>query len=87
MLKASVVGTATSTVKHSSLAGARMLVVQPYGPDGTTPDGHPLLAIDTCCGAGTGDEIMITSDGRNAREALNCDTTPVRWTVIGICDK
>ncbi|WP_425400059.1 EutN/CcmL family microcompartment protein [Aeoliella sp.] len=87
MLKATVVATATSTVKHPSLTGARMLVVQPYGPDGATPDGHPLVAIDTGCGAGTGDEIMITSDGRNAREALNSDTTPVRWTVIGICDK
>ncbi len=32
--------------------------------DGTTPDGDPLIAVDTCCGAGRGDQVVITSDGR-----------------------
>ncbi|QDU56784.1 EutN/CcmL family microcompartment protein [Aeoliella mucimassa] len=86
MLKATVVGSATSTVKHPSLEGVRMLVVQPYAPDGTSPDGHPLLAIDTGYGAGHGDQVVITSDGRYSRENLHNDNTPVRWTVIGICD-
>ncbi len=63
-----------------------MLLVQPYGPDGSTPDGHPFLAIDTCCGAGFGDEIIMTSDGRAAREAVGSENTPVRWTVIGVVD-
>ena len=85
MLNAKVVATATATLKHPSLKGRRMLVVQPYGPDGRTPDGHPVLAIDTL-GAGAGVEVIITSDGPGAREMLNSDTTPVRWTVIGITD-
>lgn len=87
MLKAKVVGSATSTLKHSSLAGRRMLLVQAFGPDGVTPDGEPMIAVDTCCGAGRGDEVMITSDGRSAREMLAADNTPVRWTVIGINDR
>ncbi|MCA9238928.1 MAG: EutN/CcmL family microcompartment protein [Planctomycetales bacterium] len=87
MLNALVVGNATATLKHPTLNGRRMLVVQPYGPDGVTPDGHPLLAVDACCGAGHGDRVMITSDGRTAREILGAENTPVRWTVIGICDQ
>lgn len=63
-----------------------MLVVQPYGPDGTTPDGDPLLAVDCRHGAGVGEQVLITSDGRTARDMLNSDTTPVRWTVIGTRD-
>ena len=86
MLKAQVIGAATSTVKHPSLEGHRMLVVQAFGPDGVSPDGEPLIALDGRCGAGKGDEVIITSDGRNAREVTGSDTTPVRWTVIGICD-
>jgi ethanolamine utilization protein EutN len=86
MIKAKVVGSATSTIKHPSLDGRRMLVVQPYGPDGTTADGDPLIAVDTCCGAGRGDEVVITSDGPTARVMLHSDTTPVRWAVIGIGD-
>lgn len=86
MLLAKVVGMTSSTVKHRSLEGQRMIVVQPYGPDGKSPDGDPLLAVDLQHGSGKGQDVMITSDGRTAREMLNSDTTPVRWTVIGIRD-
>ena len=64
---------------------SKLLVVQPYGVDGKTPDGFPLLAVDVV-GSGRGECVMITSDGRLAREVLNTDATPVRWTVIGIKD-
>jgi ethanolamine utilization protein EutN len=87
MLKAKVIGSTTSTIKHPSLGGKRMIVVQPYAPDGTTPDGDPLLAIDPSMGAGQSDFVIITSDGRIARELLAADNTPVRWTVIGISDQ
>jgi ethanolamine utilization protein EutN len=68
------------------MEGRKLLVVQPYLADGNTPDGHPLLAVDAK-GAGRGEEVIITSDGRAAREFLNAEATPVRWTVIGICDQ
>jgi ethanolamine utilization protein EutN len=86
MLHAKVLATATATLKHPSLDGQRMLLVQAYAPDGSTPDGEPLLAVDRQ-GAGMGDEVILSSDGRATREALGCETTPVRWLVIGIRDR
>ena len=80
-----VVGAATATKKHASMHGQKLLIVQPHQPDGRTPDGDPVLAIDDV-GAGRGETVMITSDGRYARDLLGVDATPVRWTVIGIRD-
>ena len=85
MLVAKVVGTTVSTVKHHSMNGSKLLVVQPLMADRKTPDGYPLVAIDTI-GAGTGEAVMITSDGVGTRRMLNADATPVRWSVIGIED-
>ena len=48
-------------------------------------DGDPVLAVDGV-GAGVGETVIITSDGRGARELLGVDATPVRWTTIGIKD-
>ena len=78
-----VVGTATATRKHPSMAGVKLLVVQALLADGRTPDGEPVLAADTL-GAGRGETVIISSDGRFTREQLEDDTTPVRWSVIGI---
>jgi ethanolamine utilization protein EutN len=80
-----VVGTATSTVKHASLEGWKILVVQFYGVDGRTPDGEPVLAVDRL-GAGKGDQVLLTSDGKETRTLLGSETTPVRWSVMGIED-
>ena len=77
-----VIGSATSTVKHPSMQGCKLLIVQPRLTD-DTPDGDPILAVD-CIGAGVGDDVMITSNG--ARGLLEVDVTPVRWTIIGIQD-
>ena len=80
-----VIGTATATVKHRSMEGWKLLVVQPYMTDGVTPDGDPQLAVDSL-GAGKGERVILSSDGRGTRELLGDDTTPVRWSVIGIED-
>jgi ethanolamine utilization protein EutN len=80
-----VVGTATSTVKHRSMEGWKLLVVQPYGVDGRTPDGEPVLAIDGL-GAGRGERVLMSSDGKSTRALLKTEATPVRWSVIGIQD-
>jgi ethanolamine utilization protein EutN len=85
MQQARVVGTATATIKHASLQGRKLLLVQPCLADGCSPDGHPLLAVDGV-GAGVAETVMITSDGAGARELLGVDNSPVRWTVIGIRD-
>ncbi len=83
---ATVIGNATATVKHPSMKGWKLLVVQVYEADGKTPDGDPLLAVDSL-GAGAGEQVMITSDGPATRALLQSDTSPVRWHVMGICDR
>ena len=85
MLVGEVIGRAISTVKHSSMEGTKLLVIQPRMADGESADGDPLVAVDAV-GAGMGETVMITSDGRGARQLLGVDATPVRWTVIGIQD-
>jgi ethanolamine utilization protein EutN len=80
-----VIGTATSTVKHPSMRGQKLLVVQPLMADGRSTDGDPQIAVDAV-GAGRGERVMITSDGRYTRELLKADATPVRWSVIAISD-
>jgi len=65
------------------MAGVKLLVVQALLADGRTPDGEPILAADRL-GAGRGETVIISSDGRFTRELLKDDTTPVRWSVIGI---
>lgn len=85
MQLALVVGTATATLKHASMGGQKLLVVQPLAADGQAPDGDPQIAVDAV-GAGKGEVVMITSDGRYLREILKAEATPVRWSVIGIQD-
>ena len=85
MQLARVVGTAVSTVKHPTLNGWKLLVVQMLQADGRTPDGDPVLSIDNL-GAGVGQNVIITSDGRGTRELMKSNNTPVRWSVMGIAD-
>jgi ethanolamine utilization protein EutN len=84
MQKARVVGNATATVKHASMTGWKLLVVQPLAPDGG-PDGDPVLAVDNL-GAGVDETVIITSDGLGTRAMLKSNNTPVRWHVMGIVD-
>ncbi len=78
-----VLGTATSTVKHPTLEGERMLVVQLETADGR-PDGEPVLVFDRL-GAGRGDQVLVTNDGRAMQELLGRNT-PARWSVLGLPD-
>lgn len=81
---AKVVGRATSIVKHPTLKGWRMLLVQPLDVKGG-PDGAPQLVIDNQ-GGGLGDTVIISSDGKAAREMVGSENTPARWHVMGILD-
>lgn len=85
MQPAKVIGSVTATVKHSSMQGAKMLLIQPQLVNGAA-DGDPIIAIDGV-GAGIGETVMVTSDGRHSRKILQTDATPVRWTIIGIIDE
>jgi len=81
MYLARVIGNATSTVKHRSLTGWRMLVVAPIEAERS----DPLLAIDSL-GAGVGDMVVISNDGKGARDLVGDEQSPARWTILGIVD-
>jgi ethanolamine utilization protein EutN len=68
------------------MEGYKLLLVMALQGDGRTVEGDPVLAVDTL-GAGRGERVMITSDGIGARELLGDNTSPVRWTVLGILDR
>lgn len=84
MQLAKVVGRATATVRHETLAGWRLLLVQPLDAK-NGPDGDPQLAIDNL-GSRRGDTVMLTTDGAAVRDIVGKETTPIRWAVIGIAD-
>jgi ethanolamine utilization protein EutN len=79
-----VVGHAVSSVKHASMHGWRLLVVQLL-TDAGKPDGEPILAIDTL-GAAVGQRVVASNDGSGARQLVGQKNSPVRWLVLGICD-
>ncbi len=79
-----VVGTATSTMKDSTFEGERLLVVQLETADGG-PDGEPVLVFDRL-GAGRGDLVMCTNDGRILQEMIGMNT-PGRWSVLAVPDR
>jgi ethanolamine utilization protein EutN len=78
-----VVGAATSTLKHPTFEGERLLVIQLETATGG-PDGEPVLAFDRL-GARRGDVVLLTNDGGALQEMLG-RTTPGRWSVMGLPD-
>ncbi len=85
MQVALVVGKCSSTVKHVTLQSQKLLLTQPLMADGRSPDGPPLIAVDRI-GAGTGEHVILTSDGRAIREIFGVENSPIRWAVLGIAD-
>lgn len=79
-----VIGSATSTMKHPSFQGERLLIVQLEGTEGR-PDGEPVLAFDRL-GAGRGDRVLLTNDGAILQDQLG-RLTPGRWSVMGLPDR
>jgi ethanolamine utilization protein EutN len=79
-----VVGTVVATQKHRKLEGAKLLLVQPHGPDGT-PRGPAQLAIDSV-GAGVGERVLLVIEGKAAGDALGRKAAPVDAAIIGIID-
>lgn len=84
MQPAMVLGSTRATIKHESFDGQRLVILQPLLGD-ESPDGPPLIAVDTC-GSRRGDRVMITSDGSYARVITGNQNTPARWSVMGIED-
>lgn len=80
-----VIGHVTSTIKHPSLVGWRMLIVQMLN-NARQAEADPVVAVDKL-GSGIGQVVILNSDGKGARELIGDDKSPVRWFVIGIVDE
>ncbi len=76
-----VIGHATSTIKHKSLQGQRLVVVLPH----RAASNDPVLALDTL-GCDVGNVVVLSSDGIYAREVTHDMQSPARWSVIGLVD-
>lgn len=85
MLLARVEGNIVATRKHPSLEGWRLVICQPIGADGRA-EGSPQIAIDAQ-GAGMHQQVVISSDGSAARNAVGDPKSPVRWLVLGVVDE
>lgn len=84
MQLAEIIGRATSTIKHASMDGWRLLIAQPLGTS-SQDDGDPVIVIDSF-GSGSGDKVLITSDGKYVTEIVGTKASPIRWAVVGIVD-
>ncbi len=84
MILARVEGNATSTRKHPSFRGWKLLVCQPVDKDGSL-NGSPVLAIDTQ-GAGRGDHVVVSTDGKAARSAVGDRKSPARHMIVAVVD-
>ena len=80
-----VVGQGISTIKHASLVGWKLLLVQPLTLE-DKPDGEPILAIDSL-GAGLGQRVILSNDGLGARNLIGHKNSPARWLTVGLCDQ
>lgn len=84
MQLAKIIGKATATVKHPTLDGRTLLVVQLLDARGG-PEGEPLIAIDEL-GGRLGDTVMVAIDGSAIKELLGVNNSPARCIVLGQVD-
>ena len=80
-----VIGSIWATQKDPSLAGRRMLLVQPLRADGTDA-GRPETALDTC-DAGPGDTVLyVTSSEAALPFHATHELTATDATIVGVVD-
>ena len=78
-----IIGTVVVTRKDESLAGIKLLVVQPLTPE-REPAGRPLVAVDAV-GAGVGEEVFFVR-GKEASFPFYPAEPPVDAGIVGIVD-
>jgi ethanolamine utilization protein EutN len=79
-----VIGTLVATEKDPSLAGIKLMIVQPLDEHGK-PAGDPVVATDSI-GVGVG-ELGFCVLGREATLALPDPFAPVDAGIVGIVDR
>ena len=90
MFLARITGSLVATQKVESLVGQKLLLVEPLRVDekdqkSLKPTGRSFVVVDTV-GAGKGERVILSSDGKFTRQYVGAEDTPIRWAVIGICD-
>ncbi|HUK29874.1 MAG TPA: EutN/CcmL family microcompartment protein [Candidatus Acidoferrum sp.] len=79
-----VVGDIVATQKTPSHVGRKILLVQPLNLDGSDR-GEPVLALDSV-DAGTGDRVLLTTEGYSAMTSVGRPNSPIDMAVIGVID-
>jgi microcompartment protein CcmK/EutM len=85
MLLARVLGNVVATQKNSRYEQARIMLVQPVGPEGK-PRGATLLALDSV-DAGEGDLVLILQEGWGASTAATGEEgAAIDTAIVGVVD-
>lgn len=79
-----VIGTITSSIKHPSYEGKRVLVVQELDLSGKPKD-TIRVAIDYV-GAGYGDLVLVGGAPGVAADVFNINKAPIKDLIVGIID-
>lgn len=79
-----VIGQVVSTVKHSELEHAKLLLVDYLNADGKSRN-VPGVAADIV-GAGVGEWVLLV-EGSGARKVLRDSTSPIDMAIVGIVDE
>jgi len=86
MQLARVLGNVVATQKNSRYEQARIMIVQPVGPDGRAR-GATLLALDSV-DAGEGDLVVIVQEGWGASTAATGqEGAAIDTAIVGVVDE
>ena len=86
MILARVIGNVVATQKNVRYQNARIMVVQPINPDGSTR-GATLLALDSV-DAGEGDIVIVVQEGWSASTAATGEQgAAIDSAIIGVVDE
>lgn len=85
MLLARVIGNVVATQKNQRYGAARIMLVQPINPDGTSR-GSTLLALDSV-DAGEGDVVIVVQEGWSASTASTGEPgAAIDTAIVGVVD-
>ena len=86
MILARVIGNVVATQKNVRYQNARIMLVQPINPDGSTR-GATLLALDSV-DAGEGDIVIVVQEGWSASTAATGEQgAAIDSAIIGVVDE
>ncbi|MEZ6046694.1 MAG: EutN/CcmL family microcompartment protein [Planctomycetaceae bacterium] len=81
---AQVIGQTNATIKHDTLKGWRLKIVEVLDANGKG-GGDPIIVLDSL-GSRVGDRVMITSDSKLIAEMVKAENTPARYAILGLAD-